>query len=72
VVPTLTDNDNSIRNLIEYLKPYSVVEKIEWLPYHTLGVFKYKELGISYPLEGVEPLNKERIAEIKKMEETNV
>lgn len=72
VVPTLTDNDNSIRNLIEYLKPYSVVEKIEWLPYHTLGVFKYKELGIPYPLEGVEPLKRERIEEIKKMQETNV
>ena len=69
VVPTLTDNDNSIKSLIEYLKPYNVAEKIEWLPYHTLGVFKYKELGIPYPLEGVEALDKKRIEEIKKMQQ---
>ncbi|MBP3353714.1 MAG: pyruvate formate lyase-activating protein [Bacteroidales bacterium] len=69
VVPTLTDNDTSIKSLIEYLKPYNVVEKIEWLPYHTLGVFKYKELGIPYPLEGIEPLDKKRIEEIKKMQQ---
>ena len=72
VVPTLTDNDDSIKDLIGYLKPYSVVEKIEWLPYHTLGVFKYKELGIPYTLDGVEPLKRERIEEITKMQETKV
>ena len=65
VVPTLTDDDNSIKSLIEYLKSYRVVEKIEWLPYHTLGVFKYKELGIPYRLEGVEAVKKSRIEEIK-------
>ena len=69
VVPTLTDDDNSIKSLIEYLKSYSVVEKIEWLPYHTLGVFKYKELGIPYRLEGVEAVKKSRIEEIKSFME---
>ena len=68
VVPTLTDDDEKIKSLIEFLKPYSVVEKIEWLPYHTLGVFKYKELGIPYPLEGVEAVKKLRIQEIKTFE----
>ena len=68
VVPTLTDDDDKIKALIEFLKPYSVVEKIEWLPYHTLGVFKYKELGIPYPLDGVEAVKKSRIQEIKSFE----
>ena len=45
-----------------------MVEKIEWLPYHTLGVFKYKELGIPYPLDGVEAVKKARIQEIKTFE----
>ena len=65
VVPTLTDDDEKIKALIEFLKPYSVIEKIEWLPYHTLGVFKYKELGIPYQLEGVDAVKKSRIEEIK-------
>jgi pyruvate formate lyase activating enzyme len=65
VVPTLTDDDEKIKALIEFLKPYSVIEKIEWLPYHTLGVFKYKELGIPYPLEGIDAVKKSRIEEIK-------
>jgi pyruvate formate lyase activating enzyme len=65
VVPTLTDDDEKIKALIEFLKPYSVIEKIEWLPYHTLGVFKYKELGIPYRLEGVDAVKKSRIEEIK-------
>ena len=68
VVPTLTDDDDKIKALIEFLKPYSVVEKIEWLPYHTLGGFKYKELGIPYPLDGVEAVKKSRIQEIKSFE----
>ena len=43
----------------------SMIQKVELLPYHTLGVFKYKELKIDYKLEGVEPLSKEKLEELK-------
>lgn len=66
VVPGLTDDDEELDRLVNYLKPYTVVQKIEWLPYHTLGVFKYKELGMPYPLEGVAPLAAERIQAIRE------
>lgn len=67
VVPGLTDNDKSLDDLVKFLKEsYTVVRKIEWLPYHTMGVFKYEQLGIDYPLKGVEPLSKERIITIKE------
>lgn len=66
VVPGLTDDDALLSELIEYLKPYNCVRKIEWLPYHTMGVFKYKDLGLAYPLEGVPPLSAERIKAIRK------
>ena len=65
VVPGLTDCDEKLDELVDYLKSYTVVQKIEWLPYHTMGVFKYKDLGLTYPLEGVPPLSKARIDEIK-------
>ena len=60
VVPGLTDDDALLAELVEYLKPFRMVKKIEWLPYHTMGVFKYRDLGLDYPLDGVPPLSAER------------
>ena len=67
VVPGLTDNDEWLRLLGEHVAKYSVVKKIEILPYHTLGTAKYTQLNIRYPLEGVPPLSAERATEIRKM-----
>ena len=46
LVPQLTDNDERLHQLATYLKRYSVVEKVELLPYHKLGIFKYEALGL--------------------------
>lgn len=67
VVPGITDNNEQLIRLGEYVAKYDVVKKIEILPYHTLGKFKYEKLGINYPLEGVEPLSKTRAEEIRMM-----
>lgn len=67
VVPGLTDNDEWLQRLGEHIAKYDVVEKIEILPYHTLGAYKYKELGLPYPLEGVPPLSAGRAKEIRQM-----
>lgn len=45
--------------------PQSIIQKVELLPYHTLGVFKYKELSIKYRLEGVPPMSKEKLNILK-------
>lgn len=66
VVPGLTDDDAALNALVNFLRPYTVIQKIEWLPYHTMGMFKYEELGLDYPLKGVEPLSAERIREIRE------
>lgn len=65
VVPELTDDDALLAELSDFVRKYKVVKKIEWLPYHTMGVFKYHDLGITYPLEGVAPLSAERIRQIR-------
>lgn len=69
VVPGLTDQEEWLCSLKEHISKYSVVEKTEILPYHTLGVFKYKELGIPYSLEDVSDMTMERAAEISRMME---
>ena len=43
------------------------MERVEVLPYHTLGKFKWENLGLSYPLEGVNPPTQERIDNARKI-----
>ena len=59
VVPGITQKEESLIMLGEFLKTLSNVEKLEVLPYHTLGENKYEKLGIEYPLKGVPQLAKE-------------
>lgn len=67
VVPGLTDGEEHIRELKEFISTLKNVEKVELLPYHVLGVNKYKKMGIKYLLEGVEPMDKEKIKEYEKI-----
>jgi len=61
IVPGITDNDEQLRKLAEYLTNYSVIKKVELIPYHTMGVHKYEQLNMKYRLEGLEPLSTERL-----------
>ena len=61
LVPGGSDKDEYLDRLSAFIKTLKNVEKVEVLPYHTLGEYKWKELGMEYPLEGVEPPTKERI-----------
>mgnify|MGYP003308450330 CR=1 FL=1 len=65
VVPGITEKEESLTKLGEFLKTLSNIEKLEVLPYHTLGENKYENLGLEYPLKGVPQLSKE---EAKKAE----
>lgn len=55
LVPGITDDEGQLRRLRSFLDTLESVERVEVLPYHTLGVFKWKELGIPYTLEGISP-----------------
>lgn len=67
VVPGSTDGEEHIRELKEFISTLNNVEKVELLPYHVLGVNKYEKMGIKYPLEGVEPMDKETIKKYEKI-----
>lgn len=61
LVPGHSDKDEYLDRLHTFISGLKNVERVEVLPYHTLGVYKWKELGMEYPLEGVEAPTKERI-----------
>lgn len=61
LVPEVTDNDEDLKQLDSFIKTLNNVERVEVLPYHTLGTFKWKELGIPYKLEEIKAPTKERI-----------
>ena len=58
IIPTINNNYQYINNLVEYANTFPNIKKVELLPYHTLGVNKYKELGINYKLWNVAPMDK--------------
>lgn len=65
LVPETTDFDEDLDKLGAFIKTLSNVERTEILPYHTLGRFKWDELGIKYRLDGISPSTKERIENAK-------
>ena len=65
VVPGLTDDDEWLDKLGAYVAKFNCVERMEILPYHTLGIYKYEQLGLDYPLKDTEPLSAERAKEIR-------
>lgn len=67
VVPNITDNEDHIKGLGEYIRAIPNVEKVELLPYHTLGVEKYSVMGADYPLKDILPMCKEKTKELQKL-----
>ena len=67
LVPGYTDDENDLLRLKDFISTLSNVEKVELLPYHDLGKFKWKELGLVYPLENVRLANNDDILRAKKI-----
>lgn len=60
VTPGINDDDRHLLATAEYISHYSVVERVDILPYHVMGEYKYDSLGIRYPLKGTPPLSTEK------------
>jgi len=67
LVPGWSDQKEYLEQWAEHFKNYKYIEQVEILPYHTLGVHKYKELGLRYQLNNVEPPNEEEIKKAEKI-----
>ncbi len=67
LVPTLTDNEEDLKELSSFIKSLKTVEKVEILKYHDLGRFKWEKLKLKYPLEGYRTANQEDYLRAKKI-----
>lgn len=67
LVPGITLNDNQLINLGKLIAPFKMVNSLDVLPYHSMGITKYKSLGIPYPLEGVREASKEEAIQARNL-----
>lgn len=67
LVTGVTDDDGYLRRTRDFIAALQNVEKIEVLPYHSMGAFKWKEQGLAYTLDGVLPPDAERVANAERI-----
>lgn len=67
IVPGYTDNKEDLLKLKDFIGSLKTVEKVELLPYHNIGEFKWKKLGLKYPLEGIRQATDEDIKKAKEI-----
>ncbi|WP_455538201.1 pyruvate formate-lyase-activating protein [Terrisporobacter sp.] len=71
LVPGGSDNDEQLIELDKFIKSLNNVDRVEVLPYHSLGEYKWEQLGMDYPLKGVDSPTKERIENANKLLHTS-
>ena len=67
LVPGYTDDEQDLLRLKDFLSTLKTVEKVQILPYHSMGKYKWENLGLQYPLEGVRDGNQEDVDRAKKI-----
>ena len=67
IVPGYTDGEDDLKELKKFIDSLSNVTKVELLPYHNLGEYKWENLGEIYPLKDVMPPTEEQMNFAKKI-----
>lgn len=67
LVPGFTDDEQDLIKLKEFISTLKTVDKVEILPYHDLGKFKWNDLGVEYELENIKPATDEDVKRVKKI-----
>ena len=67
LVPGITDDEKDLVALGKHLAMFKNITALEILPYHTLGVQKYKNLGINYPLDNIPQASKESAVKAREI-----
>lgn len=67
LVTGITDDDAYLKQTRAFIDTLTNVERVEVLPYHSMGAYKWKELGLAYPLEGVLPPASEHVRSAERI-----
>ena len=67
LVPGLTDDEDGLRRTADFIRSLNTVQRVEVLPYHTLGLFKWQKLGIPYPLPDAVPPTAEQVKRAEEL-----
>ena len=67
LIPGYTDDETDLLKLKDFISNLKTVDKVEILPYHDMGKYKWKKLGINYELENVRPATDEDVKKAKKI-----
>ena len=62
LVPGLTDDMEEIGKIARFAASLKVVERVEVLPFHQMGRYKWERLGLDYKLNATEPPSNELVA----------
>ncbi len=67
LIPGYTDDEKDLIKLKEFIDTLHTVEKVQILPYHSMGKYKWEKLGLKYGLEGVREATTEEVEKAKKI-----
>ena len=67
VVPGYTDDEEDLKKLKKFINSLKTVEKVQVLPYHSMGKFKWENIGSKYELEEVRDANQDDVERVKKI-----
>ena len=66
IIPGINDTEEQVKELTHLIKGANI-KKVELLPYHTLGVYKWEKLGLDYSLNGMQPPSEATMARLNKL-----
>lgn len=67
LIPDYTDDENDLKKLKAFIDSLKTVDKVEVLPYHDMGKYKWKQLNFNYELENVRDITNSDIEKAKKI-----
>ena len=70
IVPGITDNEDDLYKLRDFINSIEHITKVDLLPYHDLGKYKWINLGETYPLENVRTADSNDVDRVKKILES--